>query len=75
MKKCFYCNRDIKLLNNKLVIKYDDNMNIYLCCVECKEKIEEYIVKKFIYKFINILEVFLGVGGIFCFLSKWIIVV
>ena len=73
MKKCLYCNRDIKSPNNKLAIKYDDNMNIYPCRAECKEKIEEYIAKKPTYKFINILEVLLGVGGIFCFLSKWTI--
>lgn len=38
-----------------------------------RKKIEEYIAKKPTYKFINILEVLLGVGGIFCFLSKWTI--
>nr|UWI49313.1 hypothetical protein NZ312_14505 [Clostridioides difficile] len=73
MKKCLYCNRDIKSPNNKLAIKYDENTDIYPCRTECKEKIEEYIIKKPTYKFINILEVLLGVGGIFCFLSKWTI--
>lgn len=72
MKKCLYCNRDIKSPNNKLAIKYDDNMNIYPCRAECKENWRIYS-KKPTYKFINILEVLLGVGGIFCFLSKWTI--